>query len=78
MYYSFFIRSVSIDLSLSDKGQSSAPTYEMVPGTFEEITVLSSREVREQYENVRECEWQIVKAMELERTKHNLAIVTVD
>ena len=43
-------RSVSNDLSRSDKGQSAAATYETVSGTYEEISASSSRDVKGQYE----------------------------
>ena len=46
----FVYRSISNDLSLADKGQSAATTYETVPGTYEDISASSSREVKGHYE----------------------------
>ena len=50
MFILLVFRSVSNDLSLSDKGQSAATTYETVPGTYEEIPASSSKEVKGHYE----------------------------
>ena len=45
-----FYRSVSNDMPLSDQGQSSAPTYETIPGTYEEIPATATRKVKIDYE----------------------------